>query len=447
MRKRILIIDDEEQLCISLSRLLQAKGYEAEYTVNPAEALPLLAEEPSDLVITDLRMPGLSGIDLIREIREVHKDLPILMVSGYASVDNVVKAMRFGALNFFEKPVRFAELLREIRGLLSDEKVPEKYEEPDSRSGSDREMGMISTNPRMKERIKMIQKAAPTDAPVLITGESGTGKELAASAIHNYSGRRDKPFLKLNCAAIPDALLESELFGYEKGAFTDAGEARPGKFEVVDGGTIFLDEIGEMSIKTQAKLLRVIQEKEYERLGSHKTRNLDVRIIAATNRNLQDQIRDAQFREDLYYRLSVIQIELPPLRDRREDVLPLSRRFMLEFGEKYGKEIGSISGEVETLFLRHDWPGNIRELRNTIERMVIFCEDDILGSRLLPEQYRSYLETEESLPLSSASDTITREIILKTLEKTGGSRSRSAELLGITRRTLYNKMKKLGIDA
>jgi len=443
MSKRILIVDDEEQLCVSLSRLLKARGYEAVYTMEPENALPLLADEPADLVITDLKMPGLSGIDLIREIRSVYRDLPILMVSGYASVDNVVKAMRYGAINFFEKPVRFAELIREIDVLIPDNSSGQAC----GNGAAAGDVRLVSANSRMKDKLQMIRKAAPTDAPVLITGESGTGKELAASAIHSQSARRAGPFLKLNCAAIPEALLESELFGYEKGAFTDAAEARPGKFEAAEGGTIFLDEIGEMSIRTQAKLLRVLQEKEYERLGSHRTRRMDVRIVAATNRNLQDRIRDGGFREDLFYRLSVIQIELPALRERREDILPLSRRFLEEFNRKYGKSVREISRETEVLFLHHDWPGNIRELRNTIERMVIFCDEEVLGIDLLPEQYRRYPVTEELMSLRSASDSISREIILDTLEKTGGSRSRSAELLGITRRTLYNKMKKLGIEA
>ncbi|MGL1892934.1 MAG: sigma-54 dependent transcriptional regulator [Spirochaetaceae bacterium] len=442
MNKRILIVDDEEQLCISLSKLLKAKGYDPVYTVNPEHALHMLRENPCDLLITDLKMPELSGIDLILQIRKVYSKLPILMVSGYASVENVVQAMRYGAINFFEKPVRFANLLKEIEPLLSDDESNSDIYSPESNATK----CMISANPIMRKKIKMISKVAPTDVPVLITGESGTGKELAASAIHSYSSREGKPFLKLNCAAIPEALLESELFGYEKGAFTDASESRPGKFEVAEGGTIFLDEIGEMSTKTQAKLLRVIQEKEYERLGSHKTRKMDVRIVAATNRDLKERITGGTFREDLYYRLSVIQIELPSLKQRLEDILSLSRAFVKEFSIKYGKNIDGFTSEVDLLFLQHDWPGNIRELRNTVERMVIFCDEDTLGMDVIPEQYKIYSPKEKVLPLRNVSDNITREIILDTLDKTNNSRGKTADFLGITRRTLYNKMKKLGIE-
>lgn len=431
-------MDDEEQLCVSLSRLLKARGYDPVYTVHPEMALSLLKEKPADLVITDLKMPGLSGIDLIREIRIRFREIPILMVSGYASVDNVVQAMRYGALNFFEKPVRFTELIKDIDALFPEEKEESKIKTPI--------VTLSSFNKKMQDKIIMLNKAAPTDAPVLITGESGTGKELAASIIHSQSSQHKGPFIKLNCAAIPDTLLESELFGHEKGAYTDAVESRPGKFEIAEGGTIFLDEIGEMSIKTQAKLLRVLQEKEFERVGSHTIRKMDVRIVAATNKEMQEQIKKGSFREDLFYRLSVIQIELPALRERREDILPLFRQFLEEFCLKYKKQITGMNLETETLFLGHSWPGNVRELRNTVERMVIFCDQNTLTADLLPEQYKHYPSEENFIPLRHASDSITREIILETLDKTGGSRSRSAELLGITRRTLYNKMKKLDIE-
>jgi DNA-binding NtrC family response regulator len=443
MGKRILLVDDEEQLCISLSRLLEARDYGAIYTTDPEKALEILEAEEVDLVITDLKMPELSGTDLIKKIRRRRKELPIIMVSGYASVDNVVKAMQYGAANFFEKPVRFADLIREISNLLSC--TPCSPEGSGAAAGSTAHALLTSANALMQGKIDLLRKAAPTDAPVLLTGESGTGKELAAGTLHHFSERKHGPFIKINCAAIPEALLESELFGFEKGAFTDATAARQGKFEIAEGGTIFLDEIGEMSITTQAKLLRVLQEKEFQRLGSHKVRQMNVRIIAATNKNLQKQIAGGSFREDLYYRLSVIQIELPPLRERKEDILFLARKFLHEFNMKYRKNIEGLSGETELLFLQHDWPGNVRELRNSMERMIIFCEHDYLDPDLLPDQYRKYPATQNKIPLKSVSESISREVILDALEKTGKSRSRAAELLGITRKTLYNKMKKLDI--
>lgn len=445
MANTILIIDDEVQLCISLSKLLKSKEYDILYTVDPGKVLPLLSENKIDLVITDLKMPEISGIDLIHKIRKVYSTLPIIMVSGYASVDNVVKAMRYGAINFFEKPVKFSDILKEIENLLPRVKgsvVPADENSQEAKAA----VGTVSANKDMKEKITMLIKAAKTDVPILITGESGTGKELAASAIHYHSGRKSHPFMKINCAAIPDDLLESELFGYEKGAFTSADRSYSGKLEAAEGGTIFLDEIGEMSLKTQVKLLRVLQEKEYERLGSHTPRKMDVRILAATNRNLQNNIQEGKFRGELYYRLSVIHLELPPLRERSEDLLPLVRYFVSEFTSKYGKNIIKVDPEVESLFLQHSWPGNIRELRNTIERMVIFCEDDTLGLDVLPDHYRKKLSYEDIFPLRNASERISRVLILETLNKTGGNRSKTAEILGISRRTLYNKMKKLEIE-
>ncbi|MBF9014198.1 MULTISPECIES: sigma-54 dependent transcriptional regulator [unclassified Oceanispirochaeta] len=448
MIAKILIVDDEAQLCISLSKLLKARGYSPIFTTESEKVMGILKVEKVSLVITDLKMPGMSGIDLIRLIRTEYSELPIIMVSGYASVDNVVKAMRYGAVNFFEKPVRFSEMAVEIDRLLPKTVMKSSLKNQkwqNSRyDGSD--SSILTFNPSMQEKINLLKKAAPTDAPVLITGESGTGKELAASMIHAECSRFDKPFIKLNCAAIPETLLESELFGHEKGAFTDAVEARSGKFEVVGEGTLFLDEIGEISLKTQAKLLRVLQEKEFERIGSHKTRRMEGRIVAATNRKLKDRIREGLFREDLFYRLSVIQIELPALRSRKEDILPLTRLFLSDFNQKYGKNISGFDQETEVLFLKHDWPGNIRELKNTIERMVIFCDEEIISTEFLPEQYKNYSATDKTVFLKTASNSISRDIILDALDKTGGNRSRAADYLGITRRTLYNKMKKLDIE-
>lgn len=438
MPAKVLVVDDEEQLCISLSRLLEAKQFSALYTTDPTKALDIIRGESIDLLISDLKMPGISGTDLMKSIRSFNKQLPIIMVSGYANVDNVVRAMKYGASNFFEKPVRFKDLLQEISRLIPRER--------ESTATSPRVLN-YSHNPKMQEKIDMLKKAAPTDAHILVSGESGTGKEIAAETIFQSSTRSDKAFIKINCAAIPENLIESELFGYEKGAFTGASQARAGKFEIADGGTIFLDEIAELDIKVQAKLLRILQEKELQRLGSHKVKKVDVRIIAATNRDLEQQIREGLFREDLFYRLSVINIHLPPLRERKEDILPLSEIFLASFCERYKKRIHCLDSAVKQLFIGHSWPGNIRELKNCIERMVIFCERDQLGRELVPEQYRRFESEAIGQPLQRVSDSVKREIILDALEKCRGSRSRASEMLGISRRTLYNKMKKLNIEA
>jgi two-component system response regulator AtoC len=430
----ILIVDDERHMCVSLSKLLGAHGFQSVYEINVRRALDILRKRTIDLVITDLKMPGMDGIRFIDAVKSMKLPVPVIMISGYATVENVVEAMRFGALNFYPKPINFPKLLEEIKNVLQVRKSQEQQ------GGA-----IVSENPRMQELLVVANTAAPTDAPVIITGESGTGKELFAAHIHAMSHRKDKPYVKLNCAAIPDTLLESELFGHVKGAFTDAREERQGRFEIAEGGTLFFDEIGEMSIKTQAKLLRVLQEKEFERVGSSEARRTNVRLVAASNKDLSALIRKGDFREDLYYRLSVITIEIPPLRERKEDVLPLARYFLTDFGRVYNKQIEEFSQEVSSIFLHHDWPGNVRELKNTVERAVIFCNCQILSADHLPQQYRSVPATEADT-LQTLYDKVTREVILDALEKTSGSRQKAAELLNINRRTLYNKMKQLNLD-
>jgi two-component system response regulator AtoC len=434
MSSSILIVDDEKHMCVSLAKLLRAHGFDTSYETEAARALEILRKRPFDLVITDLKMPGMDGIRFIDSVKSMKLPVPLIMISGYASVENVVEAMKFGAMNFYSKPINFPKLLEEIKHVVQ------------VRAASTEPRGTIFTdNPKMRELLMVAATAAPTDAPVVVTGESGTGKELFAAHIHAMSRRKSGPYIKLNCAAIPDTLLESELFGHVRGAYTDAREERRGRFETADGGTLFFDEIGEMSIKTQAKLLRVLQEKEFEPLGSSELRRVDVRFIAASNQDLPALIQRGDFREDLYYRLSVITIEVPPLRERKEDILPLARHFLEEFGGVYNKEIHDLSPEVASAFLRHDWPGNVRELRNAVERAVIFCSGAILTAEHLPQQYRSTIHPEQDT-LQTLYDKVTREVILEALEKTNGSRQKAAELLNINRRTLYNKMKQLNLD-
>jgi len=434
--KKILIVDDEIEMCISLSKLFLAHNYNAIYTSDSKKALILLDKNDIFLVITDYKMPDISGTSLIKMIKAKYPDLPVIMISGFGSVNTIVTAMKYGAQNFYEKPVKFSKLLSEVDQLTNSMK---------NHSSSDAADEIITSNPKIKEILEIVDKIASTDIPVIITGKSGTGKELIANAIHSKSNRSKNPYIKINCASIPEALLESELFGHEKGAFTDAREVRKGKFEIAEGGTIFFDEIGEMSLNTQAKLLRVIQEKEFERLGSNKIRKMDVRFIAATNKDLKNLVEAGKFREDLYYRLSVVHLEIPALEKRKEDILPLANYFIKLFNRKYNKSITSISSETMSVFLKHSWPGNIRELKNCIERSVIFCDKSEIIPENLPMQYKRVTDFKDN-DIKSVYDKVTREVILNALTKADGSKTKAAEILNINRRTLYNKMKRIGLD-
>ncbi len=432
----ILIIDDETAMCVSLSKLFKAHNYNAIYTSDSMQAEKLLQDNDVFLVITDYKMPGYSGINLIKIIKSKYPELPVIMISGFGSVETIVSAMKYGAQNFYEKPIKFANLLSEIEQLKNIKNKQNKIPTTDK---------IITNNNKMKEIMEIVEKISATDIPVIITGESGTGKELIANAIHTNSNRMDNPYIKTNCASIPETLLESELFGHEKGAFTDARELRKGKFEIAEGGTIFFDEIGEMSVNTQAKLLRVLQEKEFERLGSNNVQKMDVRFVAATNKNLKVLVEEGKFREDLYYRLSVVHLEIPALKERKEDILPLVDYFINDFNLKYNKSIHTISNETVSIFLEHSWPGNIRELKNCVERSVIFCEEPEISPKDLPLQYKRVTDFEAN-DIKSVYDKVTREVILDALNKAKGSKTKAAEILNINRRTLYNKMKKIGLD-
>jgi two-component system response regulator AtoC len=439
MAYKILIVDDELEMCLSLAELLETRGFKAEYATGTRDANLSLEREKYDLILLDIRMPDGNGVDFLNVIKSRDRSIPVIMVSAFASVENVVKAMKYGAVNFYSKPIDMPALLEEVERITSG-----------SINRDDLVGGLVTLTrtPNVEDLFGLIEKAAPTDAPVVITGESGTGKELAANTIHSYSPRKGGPFIKLNCAAIPEALMESELFGHEQGAFTDARERRKGKFEQARGGTIFFDEIGDMNLGTQAKLLRVLQEKEFERLGGSETISADVRVLAATNKNLRDMVKLGTFREDLYYRLSVITIELPALRERPGDVPVLTDYFIGIFNKRYGKNITGINEEARCLFARHSWPGNIRELKNCLERAVIFCDGEKIELSDLPTQY-SEVALEISFTtrsLDDATDEITRELIQDALDKARGQKQQAAEILNIHRKTLYNKMKKLGMN-
>jgi len=360
-------------------------------------------------------------------------DLPVFIITGFATVDTAVAAMKYGAADVFTKPIKSFALLSQIKRILADR--PARTEPPfDER--------ILTVDPVMKEALLLIERSAPTDAPVLIRGETGTGKELAARMAHTASGRSGHTLVAVNCAAMPDTLLESEMFGYERGAFTDARERKRGLLEVADGGTIFLDEIGEMSLATQAKMLRVLQEKSFTRLGGVETIRSDCRVVAATNRDIEAAIKAGTFREELYYRLAAVEVHIPPLRARTADILPLAEQFLAQFGRAYGRPGLFLSDELVSILTSHPWPGNVRELKNLIERAVIFCEGGAIRRVHLAPQYRGGGDG-SAIELSDKFAASARQIIAEAIARSGGSKSEAARILHIDRKTLYNRMKKL----
>lgn len=439
---KILIIDDEEDFAASLAKLLVSNGYGCTYTIDPETVESLLQKESFSLILMDVRMPKIGGMDLLKKVRIANPLIPIIMMTGYPSIENAILAMKYGALNFFVKPFKLNILLEEIRKAATSSKDRLLEESLVT------ENEIITADSTLKSIIQNIKKAAPTMAPVLIQGESGTGKELVANLLHLQSDRSQKPFIKVNCAAIPDALLETELFGHEKGAFTDAIASRTGKFELASGGTIFLDEIGDMSLATQAKILRVLQEKEFQKVGGNKTLKADVRVISASNRNIEELSYEGKFRHDLYYRLSVITISLPPLRERNGDIPFLTNYFLRHYNKIYGKKIISVSPEVMIKFQGHSWPGNIRELKNCIERAVIFCDGEVLQLENLSSQYcQKMQEKPKTSPrgFGELYDNLSRDMITEALVQFSGNKQKTSEYLNISRKTLYNKMRKLGL--
>lgn len=441
----LLIVDDELELCLSLKELLSDEGFRCEYETDPREVIPFIEKSVISLVLLDIRMPGIGGIDLLKLIKFRFPELPVIIISGHATVDTAVKAMKFGAVNLFTKPLDIDSLLSEIQRITGSLEARRPVPENDK---------LITHSPIMRRILDLVQKAAPTDATVLITGESGTGKELIADILHRMSPRARAPYIRVNCAAIPETLLESEIFGYEQGAFTDAKQRKKGYFEAAGGGTIFLDEIGDMSLHTQAKMLRVLQERQFTRVGGTELIESDVRVIAATNKDLRACIDGGSFREDLFYRLTVINLHLPPLRERTEDILPLAEYFLNHFNSVYGKNITGIDYRINSFLLGHDWPGNIRELKNFLERAVIFCTGTTINIDTLPDQYKDIGRTSlGSGPEAGKPDDLAekyrhqgKEVILEALEKSHGVKKDAADLLKIDRKTLYNRMRRFNIE-
>ncbi|AEE96691.1 two component, sigma54 specific, transcriptional regulator, Fis family [Mahella australiensis 50-1 BON] len=444
MPHRILIIDDEERMRWVLCKALEQESYEAEAAGDGIEGLKMLDKHSIDLVLLDMRLPIMDGMEVLKRIKELYPSLPVIIITAYGSIEMAVAAVKAGATDYITKPFDIDELVIQIKKALDVHRLVDEVEFLRSElSQRYQDMLLSSKSPCMQEVYELVRRIADSDATVLLTGESGTGKEVIARTIHYSSRRADKPFVAINCAAVPDNLLESELFGYEKGAFTGAVARKAGRFEVADGGTVFLDEIGEMSMNMQAKLLRVLQERSFEHLGGNDVISVDVRIIAATNKDLQYAMKSGYFREDLYYRLSVIPINLPPLRERKEDIPDLALYFVNKFDKR--KAIKGISKQAMDILRLYSWPGNIRELENAIERAVIICDTNAIQPAHLPISMQTPKKESSVLDIDIPDEGISMEalemqLIKKALDKTGGNQTKAAKLLGITRSALIYRM-------
>jgi two-component system nitrogen regulation response regulator NtrX len=441
--EHILVVDDEPAIQSVMRGVLEDEGYRVTAVGSAADALRTFADELPDLVFLDIWMPGMDGLDALAEIKRVRPDATVVMISGHGTIETAVKATRLGAYDFIEKPLSLEKTLLTVTRALEHARL--ERENASLRAKVEQRAEIIGDSEAMRRLRGQIATAAPTSGRVLIHGENGSGKELVARAIHALSGRRNGPFVEVNCAAIPEELIESELFGHEKGAFTGALSRRRGRFELADGGTLFLDEIGDMSLKTQAKVLRALEEQAFERIGGKDTVKVDVRVIAASNRDVEALIREGRFREDLYYRLNVLPIEVPPLRERRDDIPALVDHFIGVFCVENGKRRKSISGEALAYFLAYEWPGNVRELRNMVERLVIMTPGDVIGPDDLPAPLRpkdaapARRATERTL--KEARDGFERAYILAELRAHDWNMTRTAERLGIERSHLYRKIK------
>ena len=445
---RIVVIDDEVNAAAALETLLGEDGYEVSKANDARSGLLLLEHQQPDVVLTDLRMPGMDGLELLGRIKEVRPETMVILMTAYGTVKTAVRAMKLGAEDYLGKPIDVEELEVVLQKTLEKKRLLEETRLlRDRLEHKYRFDALVGESPEMLAAFKTIRQVAPSPSSVLLLGESGTGKELFAQALHQNSPRRNKPFVKVACAALPETLLESELFGHEKGSFTGALYTRAGRFEAADGGTLFLDEIGDVSPTVQVKLLRFMEEREFERVGGNKTFRVDVRIVAATHRDLQKKLEDGSFREDLYYRLNVIGIQIPPLRERGTDVPLLAQHFLQKFAELNGKAVRGFSDDTIALLLGHSWPGNVRELENAIERAVVLTSEPVLTPSHFPTlRLRSQPGSAArgnggvNIPGSTLED-IEREAILRTLESVGGSTSRAAALLQISTRKIQYKLK------
>src|SRR5229473_2645588 len=462
MADRVLVVDDEQSLRKVLAATLQREGYEVQVAADGQEALLALDRDGADVVVTDLVMPKMDGLSLLRKVVARHPDVPVIVVTAHGRVDSAVEAMKAGAFDFVTKPFENAELKSIIAKAARQSDLNARNVVPDEPAQEGRAFTeIVGKGQLMVELQQIIAKVADAPSTVLIQGESGTGKELVATALHEKSSRRERPFIKINCAAIPRELVEAELFGFEKGAFTGAVQSKPGRFELADGGTLFLDEIGEIPLEMQVKLLRAIQESEFERVGGVKTTRVQVRLVAATSRDLVRETAAGRFREDLYYRLNVVPIHLPPLRERREDIPLLVEHCRQKYNARLRKSVEKIEDEALACLAAYAWPGNIRELENVLERTILFAEGPRIGVTDLPASLQKQPEgapAAEAQPSAASGppgplkeivkgqvQAIERDLIVRGLEVTGGNVTRTAKLLKISRKSLQMKMKEFGL--
>ncbi len=440
----VLIVDDEKNTREGLELALATSDYRVLCASGGEEALGLLKKEDVDVMLTDLFMEGMDGMELMRRAKEMHPELLIIMLTAYGTVENAVQAMKAGAFDYLTKPVNLDKLEMLVQRALNSRRIEkenlELKKQLHNKYGFE---NIVGNSPKMQKVFRLIEQVAASKATVLITGESGTGKELIARAIHFSGPKKDKPFVAVHCGALAEGVLESELFGHEKGAFTGAVEKKIGRFELADGGTLFLDEVSEMSPATQVKLLRVLQEREFQRVGGTKTIKVDVRIVTATNKDLRDEVSQGRFREDLYYRLNVVGIEIPPLRERKDDIPLLVAAFIKEFSHENNKIVEGIAPEVLKAFHAYAWPGNVRELRNTLETMVVLTPHRVLQASDIPAQFASgaVLSARGGQRVPINIHDAEKTLIEKALADTGNNKSKAADLLGMSRRTLHRKLR------
>ncbi|MBE0425306.1 MAG: sigma-54-dependent Fis family transcriptional regulator [Nitrospirae bacterium] len=439
MEPVVLIVDDEEGIRESLSDILQDDGYGILTSGSGEEAIKALRAQNPDLVFLDIWLPGMDGIQTLKEIKEINPDLPVIMISGHGNIELAVKATKMGAYDFLEKPLSLDRIL-----LATKRAIERKTLEMENRvlkQNLKKQQRLVGDSQKMNQLQEQMDMAAKSNSRVLILGESGSGKELVAHILHEKSSRAEKPFVEVNCAAIPQELIESELFGHEKGSFTGAFERKKGKFELADEGTLFLDEVGDMSLTTQSKVLRVIETQEFQRVGGSKNIKVDVRIIAATNKDLFEEVKKSTFREDLFYRLHVIPIIVPPLRERKEDIPELVEYFLGYFATEYGQKPKKITPEALKAFESYDWPGNIRELRNVIERLVIMTQSDVITPKNIIIEGASRSDYFSFKTLKEARESFEKDFIIKKLEENNWNISKTAEILNIERSNLHRKIK------
>jgi two-component system, NtrC family, nitrogen regulation response regulator NtrX len=468
MSKHVLIVDDEASIRTSLSGALKDEGYRVTSAASGREALELMKSNKPDVVLLDIWMPEMDGLEVLKNVKQDLPELSVIMMSGHGNIETAVRATKLGAFDFIEKPLSLERLLVLLQNVSNVQDLARENHALRKQVAKNRTQ-LVGQSPSMRQIQEVIKRVAPTTGSVLITGENGTGKELVANSLHGLSPRFNKPFVEVNCAAIPEELIESELFGHEKGSFTGATQLRRGKFDLAHGGTLFLDEIADMSLKTQAKILRILQEQKFERVGGSQTIQVDVRVVAATNKDLKSEIQKGSFREDLFYRLNVVPITLPALRDRKEDIPVLAGHFLKEFCSAHGRKMRDLSPEALAVLTTYSWPGNVRELRNLVERVVILTSESEEGRFVTAATLLAHLKDEEltgalaragvdaqgvgaesqngARNLRDARQEFEKDFILRTLKENDWNVSRTAQILGIERSHLHRKIKSFGIEA